>query len=265
MNLRSEWDRVSLGSTVIPPDLNEGSATCTVKPALKTDKKSPAGKNGARTTIQGLEPAQVTITCEFSRRILTPMREIARVHWPPTAPQDLLHPNASDHSVSSLIVETVSGFEHKGGGLWSYTWEGSGFDLSVGKCGVLLLKGSKGPEVKRWQTFLAAQGYDPGSIDGVFGAATDVATRLFQAAESARVDGIVGPETFGKAAAHGYVKPIAACQSATVTPTSSTPATPCEFPEELIAEGLTGGLGSFLETAGKINDGTFAEIAGGKP
>jgi lysozyme len=52
-----------------------------------------------------------------------------------------------------------------------------------------------GPAVKALQRRLAALGFDPNGIDGVFGAGTDAAVRAFQAARGLTVDGIVGPAT----------------------------------------------------------------------
>jgi peptidoglycan hydrolase-like protein with peptidoglycan-binding domain len=75
-----------------------------------------------------------------------------------------------------------------------------------------LRKGATGPNVKSWQNALRATGFgapktaaiaaalpagsDPEvKPDGVFGAATDTATRLFQLDHGLQVDGIVGPKT----------------------------------------------------------------------
>jgi N-acetylmuramoyl-L-alanine amidase len=57
----------------------------------------------------------------------------------------------------------------------------------------------RGPDVARWQQFLAGQGHAPGAANGIFGAATDAATRAFQAAQALVVDGIAGPKTLKKA------------------------------------------------------------------
>lgn len=66
-----------------------------------------------------------------------------------------------------------------------------------------LRRGHRGPDVQRWQQFLEDQGFSPGAIDGVFGPKTAEATRAFQAAHGLKVDGVVGPQTFGKAASLG--------------------------------------------------------------
>lgn len=59
----------------------------------------------------------------------------------------------------------------------------------------LLMLGSIGADVKEVQSLLAAQGFDPGPIDGVFGPTTDTAVRAFQSAQRLVVDGVVGPQT----------------------------------------------------------------------
>ncbi len=63
-----------------------------------------------------------------------------------------------------------------------------------------------GPAIRRLQKRLAAEGHDPGGIDGIFGPGTAAAVRAFQAAHGLAVDGIVGPATaaaLGLATANG--------------------------------------------------------------
>jgi hypothetical protein len=63
----------------------------------------------------------------------------------------------------------------------------------------LLLAGSKGKDVERLQTMLIKMSHLPeGEDDGKFGAKTALAVKKFQQEHNLRVDGIVGPETFGK-------------------------------------------------------------------
>lgn len=52
-----------------------------------------------------------------------------------------------------------------------------------------------GPEVERIQEKLAALGYAPGTIDGIYGATTVAAVRAFQRDHKLEVDGVAGPET----------------------------------------------------------------------
>lgn len=57
---------------------------------------------------------------------------------------------------------------------------------------------SKGAEVRRWQQFLNRQGAAL-DVDGIFGQKTLAATRLFQQRQGLEQDGIVGPNTWGRA------------------------------------------------------------------
>jgi hypothetical protein len=59
----------------------------------------------------------------------------------------------------------------------------------------MLRQGSTGSAVEELQTFLAAQGYDVGAIDGRFGPRTAAAVRQFQKDQGLQVDGVVGPNT----------------------------------------------------------------------
>jgi peptidoglycan hydrolase-like protein with peptidoglycan-binding domain len=61
----------------------------------------------------------------------------------------------------------------------------------------LLRRDATGDVVKLAQTRLRSHGFDPGPIDGVFGADTERAVRAFQAARGLEVDGEVGPFTWG--------------------------------------------------------------------
>ena len=63
---------------------------------------------------------------------------------------------------------------------------------------------SSGPDVKRWELFLAGQGHLRGAVDGEFDADTDRATRAFQRAHGLSADGIVGPKTLGAALSDGF-------------------------------------------------------------
>lgn len=59
-----------------------------------------------------------------------------------------------------------------------------------------LRSGASGDAVRRLQQALSRAGFDPGTIDGAFGARTDAAVRAFQGALGLTVDGIVGPATW---------------------------------------------------------------------
>ncbi len=62
-----------------------------------------------------------------------------------------------------------------------------------------LKRGSQGDNVKKVQTWLVDNGYDIGKtgVDGVLGAKTESAIRQAQGDNKWKVDGIVGPETWG--------------------------------------------------------------------
>lgn len=57
-------------------------------------------------------------------------------------------------------------------------------------------RGSKGESVKKAQNALKARWYDPGPIDGLFGAKTESAVKWYQSDHGLTADGIVGPRTW---------------------------------------------------------------------
>lgn len=67
----------------------------------------------------------------------------------------------------------------------------------------VLRQGSDGDWVAYMQGQLEAQGHSPGPLDGIFGPRTEAAVRAYQEANSCKVDGIVGPETWGALNAGG--------------------------------------------------------------
>lgn len=62
----------------------------------------------------------------------------------------------------------------------------------------ILRLGSRGPNVKLIQSLLARIGYNPGSLDGVFGQQTKEAVREFQLDNGLAADGVVGPATWSR-------------------------------------------------------------------
>ena len=66
--------------------------------------------------------------------------------------------------------------------------------------------GDHGPEIRDIQQRLTALGnrIDPAELDGSFGASTQKAVRSFQEGRSLRVDGRVGPDTWGQLVEAGY-------------------------------------------------------------
>ncbi len=61
-----------------------------------------------------------------------------------------------------------------------------------------LREGSRGAAVTTLQNKLKAAGFNPGPVDGIFGPKTKAAVVAFQRAKGITVDGIVGPQTWGK-------------------------------------------------------------------
>jgi peptidoglycan hydrolase-like protein with peptidoglycan-binding domain len=60
----------------------------------------------------------------------------------------------------------------------------------------VLKKGSNDPAVRDLQEALKILGFDPGLVDGVFGAQTESAVKKFQQAREIPVDGVVGRVTW---------------------------------------------------------------------
>ena len=60
----------------------------------------------------------------------------------------------------------------------------------------ILQRGDTGSDVRTAQTALIRAGYDPGTANGVFGAATERAVMQFQRVLGATQDGIIGPVTW---------------------------------------------------------------------
>ncbi|MDX2096637.1 MAG: peptidoglycan-binding protein [Leptolyngbyaceae cyanobacterium bins.59] len=58
-----------------------------------------------------------------------------------------------------------------------------------------LSRGSRGPAVTSLQLSLRNAGYNPGTIDGVFGRSTENAVRQFQRDRNLQADGVVGART----------------------------------------------------------------------
>jgi peptidoglycan hydrolase-like protein with peptidoglycan-binding domain len=68
----------------------------------------------------------------------------------------------------------------------------------------ILRRGSEGEDVRKWQRFLIGQGLLQGAADGVFGPATEAATKAFQRRAQLGADGWVGPQTYAGALQRGF-------------------------------------------------------------
>jgi peptidoglycan hydrolase-like protein with peptidoglycan-binding domain len=60
-----------------------------------------------------------------------------------------------------------------------------------------IARGASGSAVRLLQRLLTDFGYDPGAVDGEFGANTEAAVKRFQDDFLLSADGVVGPETWG--------------------------------------------------------------------
>lgn len=67
-----------------------------------------------------------------------------------------------------------------------------------------LRSGLNGPDVKKWQYFLAGLGFTQVIANGVFDQATNDATRLFQQNNGLSPDGVAGTFTLAKAGSMGF-------------------------------------------------------------
>ncbi|MCI8361539.1 MAG: N-acetylmuramoyl-L-alanine amidase [Clostridiales bacterium] len=94
----------------------------------------------------------------------------------------------------------------------------------------LLVRGSKGDEVKDMQSRLISLGYTCGQYgaDGVFGAGTEAAVKAFQAANGLTADGKCGPKTW------------AALDGSPVSAPAAAPACPYPEPSGNIRKGSKG-------------------------
>jgi len=94
--------------------------------------------------------------------------------------------------------------------------------------GPTIRRGSRGPAVVVLQESLVELGYDPGPVNGFFGAQTEAAVRKFQADWRIRVDGIVGPvtwRTLALALAGAPPPPPTTAPPTTRPPTTAPPTT----------------------------------------
>ena len=59
----------------------------------------------------------------------------------------------------------------------------------------VLRRGAASPQVLALQQALLGAGFDPGKLDGQFGAGTEAAVLAFQGSELMLTDGVAGPRT----------------------------------------------------------------------
>lgn len=99
----------------------------------------------------------------------------------------------------------------------STTTTPSGTGASGSADTVVLRVGSKGSAVEKAQRALAAAGFDPGTVDGIFGPKMKAAVIAFQKSRGLTADGSIGPKTQAEL---GRVDSF--------DPTPTTPSTPME-------------------------------------
>ncbi len=72
----------------------------------------------------------------------------------------------------------------------------------------VLKRGSTGQPVRDLQQGLKDLGYNPGPVDGTFGADTEAAVKAFQGDRGLTVDGVVGPLTWLNLDEADYSEPV---------------------------------------------------------
>lgn len=104
------WDVVGLGTVGnFPPDPKLGRAVVDVEVSVKTDPKSPPGKNGATTTTQGLNPTPVTIKAIFHPKLWPAIKAQIQLMWPPKQPLDIVHEKTATYNITSISVDKIKG------------------------------------------------------------------------------------------------------------------------------------------------------------
>ena len=235
------WDIAIVGQFALPAVEGRGGCKVKVKPSIKLDDKKKPGKDKSNPTVERVENKKVEIEVWWNEEIWEEMEPAIRGLDPDGTPRDILHPATAVYNIGSILIEQASEITHEKG-IMSITYSGQEWkpDASQGQQ-VYLLIGSTGPEVTRWQTFLTeqhfgeAEGFSP--IDGIFQVLTRDGTKAFQTRENIRVDGIVGPETFGAASKYGYVPPPPIKGGSGVKTPDSSAAAPTTGMSDQVTEG----------------------------
>lgn len=87
-------------------------------------------------------------------------------------------------------------------------------------------EGSRGASVSQLQNLLKNKGFNPGPTDGIFGPKTKAAVLAFQRSQGIEVDGIVGPQTWGKLRGASGPRPAPGSSAPTSPNAPTSPATP---------------------------------------
>ncbi|WP_264850250.1 peptidoglycan-binding protein [Clostridium omnivorum] len=90
----------------------------------------------------------------------------------------------------------------------------------------MLRNGASGSDVTKLQQLLSGAGFNPGTIDGIFGTNTEKAVRAYQSRKGLAVDGIVGNQTWGSLLSGGT--------------SSSSSSSSSSLPSEILRKGSSG-------------------------
>ncbi len=112
-----------------------------------------------------------------------------------------------------------------------------------------LKKGSTGASVVELQRSLAREGFDPGSVDGKFGPATERAVKAFQRARGLEVDGVAGRLT-------------QAALSGGAAPTRPTPAPSAPSPDRPTPSGAPGDVTTSRSKTDSIGGVSTYKVSG---
>ncbi|MCL7381939.1 peptidoglycan-binding protein [Streptomyces sp. 35G-GA-8] len=106
--------------------------------------------------------------------------------------------------------------------------------------------GSTGAQVKAAQTLLNQQGYNAGTVDGIFGSGTTNAVKSFQSARGLPADGVVGARTWTALLAAGTTSVVREGSTGAVV--------------ERLQRALTAALGRTVSADGQFGPGTTQAV-----
>ena len=124
-------------------------------------------------------------------------------------PDKFIHSSSADKDLQAIIDKIESDYKYVTNEKKSSSSSSSSSSKpKVSSISRTLRSGNTGNDVKKLQTALKQLGYNPGSIDGIFGANTKKAVQKFQKANKITADGIVGTNTKKKFRAKGYASGV---------------------------------------------------------
>ena len=121
-------------------------------------------------------------------------------------PDKFIHSSSADKDLQNIINKIESDYKYvtSSKSSSSSSSKSSSSKPKVSSISRTLQYGNSGSDVKKLQTALKQLGYNPGTIDGIFGKNTKSAVQKFQKANKIAADGIVGKNTKSKFRAKGY-------------------------------------------------------------